>query len=148
MPNDAAWRAEARVFAAYLGSSPVPTEVVERYGLALADWRAAPVGFDSWLRRIAAAHPLATALADAYARFIRPYGDLRRRLTLMLALLETHGTTHELYDRARRSNKVLAWLSLALGATAWAIRTLVAFVLIAPLHALARIIAPAREVPR
>lgn len=145
MPNEAAWRAEARAFAAYLGSPSVPTEIVDRYRLAVADWHTEPVGFDRWLRRIAAVHPLLTSLADAYARLVRPYGDLRRRLTLMLALLESHAATHALYDRARPSSLVVAWVSLGWSAVWWGLRTLVAFIVLAPLHVIASIVAPAQR---
>ena len=64
--------------------------------------------------------PGLTSIADTYARFARPYGDLRRRLTLMLALLETHGATHAAYDRAQPSSAAGAWLALAGLGTLWA----------------------------
>jgi len=139
MPNERTWRAEARTFAAYLGSPALPADIVERYRWAVEDWRADRARFDRWLTGFAAAHPVLTSLADAYARIARPYGDLRRRLTLMLALLESHGATHALYDRARPSNAVLAWLALAGSAAAWSVRTLIAFVFLAPLHAVASV---------
>ena len=128
---------EARTFAAYLGSPAIPNEIAERYALAIESWRDAPTRFDRWLGRVAAAHPVLTALADAYARIARPYGDLRRRLTLILALLETHGATHSAYDSAAPAHPVVAWLRLGVSAAAWAIRTIVALILLAPMHAVA-----------
>ncbi len=135
MPNDASWRAEATTFAAYLGSARVPAEVIDRYQMAVEDWRSSSFDrFDDWLLRFAAAHPAQTSLADAYARMVRPYGDLRRRLTLMLALLENHGATHAAYDRAESSGAPRAWLALAGSGIAWAFRTLLAAVICLPAH--------------
>jgi hypothetical protein len=142
MPNDAAWRAEARTFAAYLGSPSIPAEIAERYCLAVADWRVEQGVFDRWIRSFAAVHPSLTALADAYARIVRPYGDLRRRLTLILALLESHGTTHAVYDGARPAGAVMTWMALASSAALWALRTVIAFIVLAPMHAVASVAAP------
>lgn len=132
MPNEAIWRAEARTLAAYLGSPRVPAEVADRYQAIVASWD--PRGFDAWLGRIAAWGRFMASLADAYARRVRPYGDLRRRLTLMLALLESHGATHGGYDRATPSGPAVTWLLIAVAGTTWLLRTALAFVVLAPLH--------------
>jgi hypothetical protein len=143
MPNELArWQAEARTFAAYLGAPRIPGEIAERYHKAIQDRRVADTRFDRWLGRFAAAHPLLTSLGDAYARIARPYGDLRRRLTLMLALLETHGATHTRYDRAAPSHPAVAWLALAASAAAWGVRIIIALFILAPLHAIASLTAP------
>ncbi|MGH7693737.1 MAG: hypothetical protein ACRENH_02095 [Gemmatimonadaceae bacterium] len=134
MPNEREVT-EARTFASYLGSPSFPSEISDRYHAAIGDWRVGPYDrFDAWLVRFAATSPALTSLADTYARFARPYGDLRRRLTLMLALLETHGATHAVYDRARASSAAAAWLALAGAGTAWALRALLAAVICAPAH--------------
>ncbi|HJU74420.1 MAG TPA: hypothetical protein VJ717_11800 [Gemmatimonadaceae bacterium] len=137
MPNDASWHTEAATFGAYLGARELPAEVAERYQMAVQDWRS--VGFDrfdDWLLHFAAGHRFQTSLADAYSRLARPYGDLRRRLTLMLALLENHGTTHAPYDRAEPSGAARAWLALALSAAGWGLRTLLATAICMPAHVL------------
>jgi hypothetical protein len=141
MPNEEGLVAEARTFAAYLGASSVPPEIAERYRMVVAAWERQ--GFDAWLGRIAAAHPVLASLADAYARRAWPYGDLRRRLTLMLALLESHGTTHAAYDRASPAPAAVVWLMLAGFGTLWVVRTLLAFLLFAPLHLVSRLAARA-----
>lgn len=145
MPNEREVR-EARTFAAYLGAPSFPSEISERYHRAIQDWRAAPSDrFDAWLVRLAGASPELTAIADTYARFARPYGNLRRRLTLMLALLETHGATHAVYDRARPSSAAGAWLALAGLGTIWALRALLAVAICAPAHLLLAAKAPGRQ---
>ena len=136
MPNEREVR-EARTFASYLGSPSFPSEISDRYRQAIADWRSGPPDrFDAWLVRFAVKGPAFTALADSYARVARPYGDLRRRLTLMLALLETHGATHGVYDRARPSSAAAAWLALAGAGTMWALRSVLAALICAPAHLL------------
>ena len=134
MPNEREVR-EARTFASYLGSPSFPSEISDRYHAAIGGWRIGSYDrFDAWLVGFAATSPALTSLADTYARFARPYGDLRRRLTLMLALLETHGATHAAYDRARTSSAAAAWLALAGTGTVWALRALLAAVICAPAH--------------
>jgi hypothetical protein len=145
MPNERDAR-EARTFAAYLGSPSFPSAIAERYHRAIQEWRAAPSDrFDAWLVRLAGTSPGLTSIADTYARFARPYGDLRRRLTLMLALLETHGVTHAAYDRARPSSAAGAWLALAGLGTSWGLRWLVAVAICAPAHLVLGAKAPARQ---
>ena len=145
MPNEQDDR-EARTFASYLGAPSFPSEISERYHRAVQDWRAAPSDrFDAWLLRLAGRSPGLTSIADTYARFARPYGDLRRRLTLMLALLETHGATHVAYDRARPSSAAGAWVALAGLGTFWALRVLLAVAICAPAHLLLGAKAPARQ---
>ena len=51
-------------------------------------------------------------MADGYARWFRPTGDLRRRLTLLLAILETAPDTHDTVNDA------------ALGSRGWIIAVL------------------------
>lgn len=128
-------RTEAATFGAYFGTIPLPPEVLTRYEVALS---AEPVGtddrFDEWLVTFAARHRTLTGLADAYARFARPYGRLRRRLTLMLALLETHGATHAAYDRAQSSSLGGAWLAIGAAGLGWAARTILATLICGPAH--------------
>lgn len=135
MPSDTSWQSEAATFGSYLGAAQLPAEIAERYQLAVQDWPS--VGFDrfdDWLLHFAAGHRFQTSLADAYARLARPYGDLRRRLTLMLALLESHGATHDPYDRAQPATPLRTWLALAGSAGGWGLRTLLAMAICIPAH--------------
>lgn len=135
MPNEVMAGKEARRFAAYLGSPRVPREIVERYQEVIHAWPAGRFDrFDAWLVAVAVQNPALTPVADSYARLARPYGELRRRLTLMLALLETHGGTHARYDHARPSSSAAAWLALFGAGSLWALRTLLATVICAPAH--------------
>lgn len=147
MPNERAIR-EARTFARYLGAPAFPEEIAQRYEMAIAQWRLAPPDrFDAWLTHFAAAGPALTSLADAYARLARPYGDVRRRLTLMLALLETHGATHAAYDRSRSSSALTAWSALVGVGAWWALRSVLAVLVCAPAHLLLGAKAASRQTP-
>ena len=127
-------RTEAATFGAYFGTIPLAPEIVARYEVALSDELVSTDDrFDEWLVTFAARHRTLTGLADAYARYARPYGRLRRRLTLMLALLETHGATHAAYDRAQSSILAVPGWRLA-GRLGWAARTIVATLICGPAH--------------
>ena len=45
--------------------------------------------FDHRLTAVARLHPIVTFIADAYARFFVPRGGFRKKLILLLAILET-----------------------------------------------------------
>jgi NADH dehydrogenase len=78
-----------------------PTEmVVQRYVDA---HEAVPVltpsaGFDGWLVRFARRDGLRAWIADAYSAVVLPASTLRRKLVLLLAVLETSASTHEAID--------------------------------------------------
>jgi hypothetical protein len=113
----------------------MPNEVLQHYADAVRSSGAAPADrFDAWLLTLARRSPGRTALADCYARHARPYGQVRRRLTLMLALLETHGATHAHYDSAAPASMLRTWLMLALAGAGWMLRSLAATAVCLPAH--------------
>jgi hypothetical protein len=80
---------ECRTFTRYLvGQRPTPY-VVEKY----CDAHAISLNgdsdlFDARLTAVARWHPETACIADAYARFFAPRGMLRKKLVLLLAILE------------------------------------------------------------
>jgi len=56
---------------------------------------------------------LTARLADAYARWFRPAGPLRRRITLMLAILESAPGTHAWVNTAESGSRLRVSLQLA-----------------------------------
>ena len=124
------------VFARYLGTpSPGPREAAA-YARAQASVVAAGAAdtFDEWLVTVAGFSAVTCALADAYSRLARPYGTLRRKLVLTLAVLESSSDVHAAYDTARHSSAAIAGVSIVALGIAWATRTLLAVALFAPLH--------------
>jgi hypothetical protein len=126
---------EFAVLARYLGTPDAGPEVAALY---LSMLPLSEVGgssrFDRWLVRVARLGPRWAALADCYARVVYPYGLLRRKLTLTLALLESGRSTHRAYDTGLSLSPAAAWTGLLGLGIRWVIRTILALVLLGPLH--------------
>ncbi len=132
---------EFAVYARYLGASGDMVRGGEYYAAAHESLPQNDADrFDRWLVVVARAAPLTCGLADAYARMARPYGLLRRKLVLTLAVLESSPGTHAAFDTALESSTATAWLALAALGTGWVLRSAAALLLIGPLHLLAAII--------
>ena len=99
-PADAVLARECRVFAAHLLRSVPDAYVTGRYldahgvlsGLTTGD------PFEAGLLRFARMHRMTVAIADAYARVFLPASVLRKKLVLLLAILETSAATYRLVD--------------------------------------------------
>jgi len=70
--------------------------------------------FERILVNVAASGPLVARLADAYARLRMPRGALRKKLVLLLAILETSPAFHRDIDAPSRPTPVGALVRLAL----------------------------------
>ncbi|HEX5070063.1 MAG TPA: NAD-dependent epimerase/dehydratase family protein [Vicinamibacterales bacterium] len=93
---------ECRVFTRYLLGRNPDAYVQAKYTQALAAVPAlAPRSrFDEVLIRFAGRGPFAARLADSYASLFQPGSALRKRLVLLLAILETHPPFSTQIDRA------------------------------------------------
>ena len=81
---------ECRTFTRYLAGREASPYVVQKYCDAHAGPLAAAADpFDRRLMTVARWHPVTALVADAFARFFAPYGALRKKLVLLLAILET-----------------------------------------------------------
>lgn len=138
MPETTGSGAEFDVFARYLGASSGLERGRAYYAASQQSAElAAADRFDRWLVVVARWSPVTCALADAYARLTRPYGLLRRKLVLTLAVLESSPGIHSAFDSALASSPTMTWLSLVFAGTGWAMRTLAATLLLAPVHLVA-----------
>ena len=135
---------EFAVFAAYLGARDADARAAARYAAAHASLPLGGDTLDRWLLAVARRGHVACALADAYARRVRPYGVLRRKLVLTLAVLESGRATHARFDEPLPASLPLTLAALALSGVAWLARTALAVVFFAPLH-LAAALAPQRR---
>lgn len=80
---------------------------------------AAVAGFERVLLDHATRGPIRARLADAYARRLFPRGNLRKKLVLLLAILETSPGFHRDVDLVPARSQVSALLTLAtVGTTA------------------------------
>src|SRR5215469_11013096 len=91
---------ECSVFTQYLCAFDPTPYVTEKYvdfhqrlGAALGG-----DGFDQFLVRTAARSPFWTKIADSYARIFRPNSPLRKKLVLVLGLLECSPPSFEALD--------------------------------------------------
>lgn len=92
---------ECAVYARYLSGTAPTAYLVEKYldfHQKLGE-KAKADAFDSFLVQISARGALWTALADSYARIFRPDSLLRKKLILVLALLECAPPSFEALDR-------------------------------------------------
>lgn len=128
--------AECRVFARYLtGADPSPY-VLACYarGLAAASAGAPGDRLDAALLAGARRGPWAARSADAYARFVRPFGPLRRRLVLLLAVLETAPGTSGAIHAADTGGPVPTLLRLAAEGLVFALALATGIVRFLPAH--------------
>ncbi|MFN8666664.1 MAG: NAD(P)H-binding protein [Gemmatimonadaceae bacterium] len=133
--NDHAGSREFAVFAAYLGTSAVDARLTEAWARAHRSLSTTATDrLDAWLYTWGRAGTFRCALADCYARRVRPFGVLRRKLVLALAVLETMPSTHADYDTATHSSTAAAWLSLVAAGVRWGALTLLAIVTLLPVH--------------
>ncbi|MFT5465587.1 MAG: nucleoside-diphosphate-sugar epimerase [Verrucomicrobiales bacterium] len=83
---------ECDVFCRYLIGERPTAYVVEKYRAGIESEvfkQAENSAFDEKLIQLAAKRPLLTGFADAYCRFFRPNSIVRRKLVLLLAILES-----------------------------------------------------------
>jgi hypothetical protein len=90
---------EARRFAAYLVDREPPPAVIARYRRANAELLAAPLdSTDRSLIEFARRRPSLLPLLDGASGLLRPRSVLRRKILLMLALLETSPELAEWFE--------------------------------------------------
>lgn len=89
-PDDSLLEAEARIFGRYLvGRTPAP-ELVARYcDASRALWQDAPSRGDAQRLAFVRRHPWSVGLLDAAAALLDPTGQLRSKVLVMAAILET-----------------------------------------------------------
>jgi hypothetical protein len=119
---DAALEAECRRLTGYLLDAPPTPYVIACYVRAHRTTPAfEPDGtFDRVALRLAASGP-GVRLADAHARLFAPASALRRKLVLLLAILETASPSFRRVDDPGPRGALRAWLRLAwIGAAAGA----------------------------
>jgi len=97
-------RAECCALSRYLAGIDPDDAVIIAYGRGLHSDAYLDAERDSRLDRLllasAARSPRLAGLADAYARFASPAGPLRRRLVLLIAILESTAPSYEAFEPA------------------------------------------------
>jgi hypothetical protein len=145
---------ECDVFSRYLLGQAPDGYVLEKYLAFHAQQRASldqgTRAFDRCLTAFARLHPWTTQLADGYARLFLRRGVLRKKLILLLAILESCAPSHELIDAVDAGGwgRILAKLAWRLSVAGAVLVT--AVVLFLPWHFLfavtVKLIRPRRSV--
>lgn len=137
----AALASEFAVFArCLLGRAPEPGWVatyVRAHEAGTVEVRSA-TSLDRALLALARVGPAATRLADSFAAVFSRAGLLRRKLVLVLAILESHASSANEIDAARAGSRLL-WVGVAaLMGLAGLVRLLIAAIIVFPLWVLIR----------
>lgn len=123
-------------FARYLGVERTSEPMRAYYARTVVRLAPAPEGqFEATLLRWAVRHPALVALADAYARRLLPFGVLRRRLVLTLAILESSPPSYTQMHTSVRASGLVTWWWLAVAGVRAVVVALLAVAVFAPAHA-------------
>lgn len=136
----AALSAECRVFTRHLLGVDPAAAVVDAYVAAheRAPHYAAETAFDVRLVTVAVRHPLLARLADAYGRLLAPTGLLRRKLVLLLAILETTPPHYRAVDAPLAGGLVTTVGALAFQGVVAGAGAVLALLVFAPIHLASR----------
>lgn len=137
---DAGLARECAAFAQYLART-TPTPAMQAYyarAQATMPCRtsAAMAPIDRWLSGWARRGGLPLRLADAYARFFRPTGALRQKLTLMLAILENSPETSRWLNSGETGSRAGVLAGLVLTGLGFVAALALGMLLFGPLHLL------------
>lgn len=128
--------AECRVFTRHLLGCDPDSYVTAKYRAAHAVVPALSAAgrFDQSLIAFARINPLCAQIADSYASLFSPGAALRKRLVLLLAILETRPPFHERIDRAIDGPLALVVARLVLRTTGAALSLLAGTVVFLPIR--------------
>ena len=84
-----------------------------KYTEAHAHSLPAPNRFDALLVRVARNGAIGTKLADSYARIFAPQALLRKKLVLLLAILETCAPSFRLIDEVDSGSRIVLLLRIS-----------------------------------
>jgi len=100
-------KTECHVFTQYLTDQPPDSYILKKYSEAIIDKQPAAFqlqsAFDALLLKLAIVHPWMTRATDIYSRFFFSGSVLRKKLVLLLAILETHEPVASRLDAATRT---------------------------------------------
>jgi len=135
--TEASLTQECRALTMHLVGHEPPPYVVDRYGDAHARLTRLRGGsaFDRILVELAVRHPFLARLADAYTAVFARRALVRQKWVLLLALLETTGSTAGHLDRPDHRSPVRLALSALTVAAGSAVSFAFSLVTILPLHA-------------
>lgn len=134
--DDAELRRECRVFSRFLIGREPSAYIADKYVSGHASWPDAPRGdaLDRTLLAFASTAPWMTGVADTYAALARRPAVLRRKLILLLAILENAADTHTACDTPIASGRAATVARIAVSGLAWTGRVVLSVVVFGVVH--------------
>jgi len=131
---------ECTVFCRYLIGQEPNDYVKQKYRAA---HRTSPLGdagdaADAFLIKVAGIGSWSTKIIDAYTRVFRPFSILRKKLVLLLAVLESCAPTHAYLDSVDSSSIPLLFLRLVQRCLIFVLLVIVGVVVILPVELILR----------
>ena len=133
---------ECKVFTRYLMGQLPDKYIREKYTTAFSPGQ--PLckdlqsGFDALLIKLAVIHPLFTHAIDAFSRFFYNDSTLRKRLIMLLALLESQASTSAEMEYPLKTGFTASILSMVLPLTLFSILLGIATITLLPLKLVLR----------
>ena len=93
---------------------------------------------DAFLVKVASVGPWSTKLIDAYTRVFRPFSTVRKKLVLMLALLESSAPTNAYLDAVEAGPRSLLFLRFVIRCVIFAVVVTVGILVIFPAELILR----------
>lgn len=129
---------EGRVFSRYLLGAVADDAILDTYAAAVESGSAGPLpepaAFERLLTRIARISPLTTRTVDVYARHFCPAAPVRKRLILMLAILESHARPYAVLDTVDGGGRALVYLRIGGAAIGSLVLLALATVFLSPMR--------------
>ena len=129
---------EGRVFSRYLLGEVADGRIPDLYRAAVETGTAGPFPelrpFERLLARLARFHPAATRAVDIYARHFFPAAPVRKRLILMLAILESHAVSYAIIDTVDGGGRPLVLVRLVAAGCASLLLLALAVTILTPLR--------------
>jgi hypothetical protein len=135
--RDEALDRECAVFCRYLIGQEPNEYVKEKYRAghrAGSLWSGGGCRADAFLVKVAGIGPWSTKIIDAYARIFRPCSTVRKKLVLLLAILESSAPTHAYLDAVDSGAVPLLFLRLVHRCVIFALVLTVGVLLIFPVE--------------
>ena len=133
--DDKTLNRECSVFSVYLIGEP-PSEYVKRKYRAAHQTGcllgAAAQPAEDFLVRVARIAPWSAKIIDAYTRIFRPFSTVRKKLVLLLAILESCAPTHAYLDSVDSNSLALLFVRFIQRGVTFAIILLVGILFVLP----------------
>ncbi len=129
---------ECQIFCEYLVQQKPDAYITKKYrqahhsGNILLSKTEQP--FERWLMIVARIHPFITRLADSYSRLFCPSSILRKKLVLLVAILESGKHSQGFSDMPEPSTRMAFWVQCIFEGVIFLCLTCMAVIFLFPIH--------------